>query len=60
MMLYPTTPQFLCQEIGIIVINLGYYIYKELSTLGDFSGGPVVKILCFYCMAYRGDPWSGS
>ena len=37
-----------------------YYIYKELSTLGDFPGGPVFKTLCFDCMGCRCDPWSGS
>ena len=33
--------------------------YKQKSCQ-DFSGGPVVKTLCFHCRGHGFDPWLGN
>ena len=30
----------------------------KLQATRDFSGGPVVRTLCFHCRGHRFDPWS--
>ena len=32
----------------------------DLSRVGDFPGGPVVRAVCFQCRGHRFDPWLGN
>ena len=42
-----------------IVVNIDNGNLKLIGTSKwDFLGGPVVKILCFYCRDYGFNPWS--
>ena len=35
-------------------------LMSKIGVVGDFPGGPVVKILYFHCREHRFDPWSGN
>ena len=41
-------------------LYIWYWIIRENKvSLRDFSNGPVVKTLCFYCRGWGFDPWLG-
>ena len=43
-----------------ISYDIAYMLNQNLTQMGDFPGGPVVRILLFHCRGRRFDPWLGN